>query len=37
MIVCKLKNIDKVLFIQSINLIRSVPKFIQDKNISLLY
>ena len=37
MIVCKLENIDKVLFIQSINLVRSVPKFILDKNISLLY
>ena len=32
-----LRILIKVLFIQSINLIRSVPKFILDKNISLLY
>ena len=32
-----LRILIKVLFIQNINLIRSVPKFILDKNISLLY
>ena len=32
-----LRILIKVLFIQNINLIRSVPKFILDENISLLY
>ena len=32
-----LRILIKVLFIPNINLIRSVPKFILDKNISLLY
>ena len=32
-----LRILIKVLFTQNINLIRSVPKFILDKNISLLY